>query len=86
MTDLTSPKVIYIKGLLFVLGGVLASVLLVLEHPTVKVALLLALSIWCFARAYYFTFYVIENYVDENYKFAGIWSFVRYQWKRRRRR
>ncbi len=30
------------------------------------------------APAYYFAFYVIEHYVDPGYRFAGLWSFVRY--------
>ncbi len=85
MRDITRPGLIYFKGFLFVLTGTLASILLWLEHPTPKVALLLALAIWCFARAYYFAFYVIEKYVDSSYRFAGIWSFVCYQWKNWRR-
>ncbi len=86
MADLTNPRLIYAKGVLFVTGGVLASLLLWLEHPTGKVALLLALTVWCFARAYYFAFYVVEHYVDSSYHFAGLWSFVCYQLKRRRDR
>ena len=78
MADLTSPRLIYFKGFLFLLAGLLASGLLILEHPTLKVALLLALAVWCFARFYYFMFYVIERYVDPGYRFAGIGSFVRY--------
>jgi hypothetical protein len=67
-----------------VLGGALASGLLLAEHPTVKVALLLGIAVWCFARAYYFAFYVVEHYVDPSYKFAGLWSFAVYLlWKRR---
>ena len=84
MTDLTNPKLIYGKGLLFLLGGVLASVLLVAEHPSLKVALLLVLAIWCFARAYYFAFYVIEHYVDRSYRFSGLWSFALYVLRRDR--
>ena len=86
MADLTSPVLIYIKGALFLIGGVLASALLWMECPTLKAALLLALAVWCFARAYYFAFYVIEHYVDGKFKYAGIGSFLRYQFSRRRRR
>jgi len=78
MTDLKDPRLIYAKGFLFLLGGVMAAVLLVFEHPTLKVTLLLALTVWCFARFYYFAFYVIEHYVDGRYKFAGLWSFAKY--------
>jgi len=84
MADLTNPKLIYLKGFLFLLGGLLASVLLLVEAPTLKVALLLVIAVWCFARFYYFAFYVIEHYVDPGYKFAGLWAFVRYLLRGRR--
>ena len=86
---LTNPKALYLKAALFLLGGVLASVGLLLEHPTLKVALLLALAVWCFARAYYFAFYVVQHYIDPAYRFAGLGAFVAYAWRRgltRRRR
>lgn len=78
MTDLRDPRLIYAKGALFTVGGVLASVLLWAEHPTLKTALLLMVSIWCFCRAYYFAFYVIQHYVDPGYRFSGLISLVRY--------
>lgn len=78
MADLRNPRLIYLKGFLFLFAALLASVELLLEHPTLKVAILLAVAIFCFARFYYFAFYVIEHYVDGSYRFAGIWSFVRY--------
>lgn len=83
MTDIRSPRVLYFKGLLFLILGAVASVLLILEHPSLKVAALLALAVWAFARAYYFAFYVIEHYIDAEYKFAGLWSLVKY-WRRKR--
>ena len=82
MKDLTSPGWIKAKGILFLLVGILASILLVLEHPSWKIALLLALAVWCFCRFYYCAFYVIEHYVDASYKFSGLWSFVHYLIKR----
>ena len=78
MKDLTSPGWIKAKGILFLLVGLLASVLLVLEHPTWKIALLLVLAVWSFCRFYYCAFYVIEKYVDPGYKFSGLGSFFRY--------
>lgn len=78
MKDLASATWIKVKGLLFLLLGMGAAVLLVLENPTWKSALLLALAIWCFCRFYYFAFYVIEKYVDPGYRFSGLWSFVGY--------
>jgi len=85
MTDITNPKLIYAKGALFLFGGLLASALLIAERPSLKVVVLLAVAIWCFARAYYFAFYVIEHYVDGRYRFAGLWSFVRYLFRKDRR-
>jgi hypothetical protein len=76
MADVKSPTLIYLKGFLFLLAGCTAAGLLVAETPTFKVALLLAIAIWSFCRAYYFAFYVIEHYVDPRYKFAGLGSFV----------
>ncbi len=78
MKDLTNPNWIKLKGILFLLIGLLASVLLLIEHPSWKVAVLLAVAIWCFCRFYYFAFYVIEHYVDPGYRFSGLWSFARY--------
>ena len=84
MQDLTSPFWIKLKGRLFLLIGIVAVVLLLLDSPTWKTAVLLALAIWSFCRFYYFAFYVIEKYVDPGYKFSGLLSFVRYLLQRRR--
>ncbi len=78
MQDLASPTWIKVKGVLFLLIGIVAAVLIVLDSPTWKTALLLALAIWSFCRFYYFAFYVIEKYVDPNCKFSGLISFVKY--------
>jgi len=83
MKDLTHPAWIKAKGLLFLLSGILASVLLLLDNPKWKTVLLLALAVWCFCRAYYFAFYVIEHYADPNFKFSGLISFTRYFFQRR---
>lgn len=84
MPDLTNPRLIYAKGLLFLLSGLIAAALLLAEHPTLRVAFLLAVAVWCFCRAYYFAFYVIQHYVDPTYKFAGLGSFLRYLMTRSR--
>lgn len=78
MGDLRDPRLIYLKGFLFLASGTLASALILLEHWSWKLAALLALAIWCFCRAYYFAFYVIEHYVDPGYRFAGLWDFLSY--------
>ena len=86
MKDITSPWWIKLKGVLFLVVGIVSSALLVLENPSLKVVVLLAIAIWCFCRFYYFAFYVIEHYVDPGYRFSGLWSFVVYLVSRRRGR
>jgi type IV secretory pathway TrbD component len=84
MRNITNPKLLYAKGALLLLCGVLAAALLLFEHPELKTAALLALAVWCFARAYYFAFYVVEHYADPGFHFAGLGSFVVYMLRRRR--
>lgn len=83
MRDLKNPKAIWIKGILFLLLGVGSAVMLLAEAGTPRVALLLAVAVWGFCRAYYFAFYVIEKYVDPSYRFSGLVSFGRYLCRRR---
>jgi hypothetical protein len=83
MKDLSSPFWIKLKGILFLLIGIVAAVLILLDNPKWQTALLLALAIWSFCRFYYFAFYVIEKYVDPNYKFSGLFSFAKYLIQRR---
>lgn len=84
MKDLT-PGRIKVKGVLFLLLGIASAALLILETRSWTVALYLVIAIWCFCRFYYFAFYVIEKYVDSNYKFSGLWSFARYLMQKRRK-
>ena len=78
MSDLKNPKVIIAKGLLFVLLGCLAGMVLLLRAPGVVNTLLLCLTIWAFCRFYYFAFYVIQNYVDSQFRFSGLLAFFKY--------
>ncbi|MCL4181172.1 MAG: hypothetical protein KJ072_25935 [Verrucomicrobia bacterium] len=78
MKDIESPRVIYLKGALFLMLGLGSAALLLAEAATLKVAVLLAFTVWGFCRAYYFAFYVIEHYVDPGYRFSGLLSFAAY--------
>ena len=84
MKDLTNPIWIKLKGLLFLVIGIVAAALVFLDSPKWQTAILLALTIWSFCRFYYFAFYVIGKYVDPSHKFSGLISFVRYWFQRRR--
>jgi hypothetical protein len=84
MTDIRSPALLYLKGFLFMLLGCLAGGVLLAQHASFRTAILLVLTIWAFCRAYYFAFYVIEHYIDPQYKFAGLSSLVWHLASRRR--
>jgi type IV secretory pathway TrbD component len=83
--DLTSARLMYLKAGLFVLSGLLASSVILLDHPSLKVAALLGLAVWSFARAYYFAFYVVEHYIDPTHRYAGLLPFLRHLFERRAR-
>ena len=83
MTDLRSKTAIYLKAVLFLVIGVTSSGLLFAQNFSMQTAILIALVIWSFCRAYYFAFYVIEHYVDSTFRFAGLFAFVKYLLKRR---
>ena len=76
--DLKEARWIIAKGGLFLLAGLLASGLLLVEIPTLRAVVLLGLAVWCFCRAYYFAFYVIEHYIDSSFKYSGLWSAMVY--------
>ncbi len=84
--DLRRPWLLYVKAGLFVAAGSLAGGMLLWDVPTVRDAVLLAVCVWSFCRAYYFAFYVVQHYVDPGYRFAGLGSFARYALRRWRRR
>jgi hypothetical protein len=65
MGDITSPRLLVVKGGLFVVLGVLGAVLLVVG---VKAGLewwvllaVHAVGVWAWCRAYYFAFYVLDR-------------------------
>ena len=73
----------YLKAGLLLLIGISSAALILAENPSLKLAILLAITVWAFARAYYFAFYVIERYIDPQFKFSGLGSFVRHLYTRR---
>ena len=83
--DLTSPAALYLKGGLFVALGALSGGLLLWSAPSWLNAALLAACVWGCCRAYYFAFYVVGNYTDPGYRFAGLTDFAVYLWRRRGR-
>ena len=84
--DLQSRRAIVFKGFLFLVLGLLSSALLLLEYFSWRHAALLGLAVWSFSRAYYFAFYVIEKYVDGQFRYSGLFDFLRYLFSGRRPR
>ena len=85
MADLKSRQLIYLKGFLFLIILLIAAGLILFETRSWQIAIMLLLVVWSSARLYYFMFYVIEKYVDSEYKFAGIGSFLQYLFSNRRK-
>jgi hypothetical protein len=83
MKDLQNARLLWVKGILLLLIGSVSATLILVEAPSIRVGILLALTIWGFCRAYYFAFYVISNYVDPGYRFSGLWSFCAYCLRRK---
>jgi hypothetical protein len=85
MKDLNSPALIHLKGWLFLLILLVSAATILVELPNWRVAVLLGLVVWASARFYYYLFYVIEHYVDADFKFSGIGAAVRYLLAAKRR-
>ena len=83
MADIKKVWLLYLKGGLMFLVGLLASLLLISIHFELKTFVLLAFAIWGFCRAYYFAFYVIQHYIDPSYRYSGLIDFAKYSIKRR---
>ena len=85
MSDLTNPRVIYAKGFLFLLCGLISAALLIADSLQWKTAVLLCIAVWSFCRFYYFAFYVIQHYVDDEFRFTGLVDFAKYCLKNKER-
>jgi hypothetical protein len=78
MRDLTSSRLIKLKGFLFLFLAVASAVLLLLERPNLRTAALLTLVVWSSCRFYYFAFYVLEHYVDPTFRYSGLLSLAKH--------
>jgi hypothetical protein len=77
MKNLEDPRWMYLKAFLFLVIGGFSAALLILELRQPWLIALLCLTIWSFCRIYYFLFYVIEKYIDPDFKFSGVfWALV----------
>jgi len=83
MKDLTDKRLLFFKGGLFLILGLLGGSMLLLRSPNWISTALLVITVWAFCRFYYFAFYVIENYMDSEFRFSGLLSFLGYVIRRR---
>jgi len=70
--DLSSSKMLKLKGWLFLILGVMSSGILLVEVFTWQRLGLFLLAVWSFCRFYYFLFYVLEQYAGRQRRYAGI--------------
>ena len=84
MGDLKDPRWMYLKAIFFLLIIIMCAGTLWMQNPQWQTALLIVLTIWAAARLYYFMFYVIEQYIDADYRFSGVFDFLKYLVTRRR--
>jgi hypothetical protein len=76
--DISNPKILKLKGALFLLLGIMSGGILVFILPDWRIILLLGICIWAFARFYYFAFYVLHHYADREFRYSGLLDLVRY--------
>jgi hypothetical protein len=76
--DLKDPRWIHVKGCLFFILALIASAGIIIQNPTLQNFALVAIALWSASRWYYYMFYVIERYVDPSFKFAGLFSVVKF--------
>lgn len=81
--DLDTPWLIHFKGALFLVAGLAAAALVLIESPTLRTAALLAITIWAFCRFYYYLFYVLERYLGREQRFAGVVDALKFLLNRR---
>ena len=84
MGDLKDPRWMYLKAVLFLLIIMMSAGAPWVQNQQWQTAVLLVLTIWAAARLYYFMFYVVEKYVDGDYRFSGVFDFLKYLVARRR--
>jgi hypothetical protein len=76
--DIQGKWLLHAKGCLFLFVGLLAAGSIWMESENIRTALLLLIAIWAFCRFYYYLFYVLENYIGREQKYAGILDALKF--------
>ncbi|MGJ8697473.1 MAG: hypothetical protein ACSHYF_14240 [Verrucomicrobiaceae bacterium] len=77
LSDDLPPHWIWIKAAAFLLILSLSAALTLFLTTPLQRLFPLFCVIWSSARLYYFAFYVIEHYLDPNFRFSGLFSLAR---------
>lgn len=81
--DISSPRILKLKGALFAVLGILSGALLLFPDFSWRDLLLFSISVWAFSRCYYFCFYVLHHYVDPSFRYAGIMDLLKCLFRRK---
>lgn len=85
MTDLTDPRWIVAKGVMFAVIVLLSAAgVLFYDDPWHELPLLI-IALWAACRFYYFLFYVLERYVGVEGRYAGVLDLLTRLWRKQRR-
>ena len=70
--------------MLFLVIVVVSSTLLLWRTPELSSVLLLGVALWAACRCYYFAFYVLQHYVDPEFRYTGLWDLIRASFRKPR--
>jgi len=77
-SDIKSPALLRLKGWLFLLLGLVAAGLLLVEGFSWQRLALLFITVWAFCRFYYFLFHVLQQYAGRDRPYAGLWDAMKW--------
>lgn len=81
--DIKSARLIHFKGWLFLILCLIALAGVLIPAFSWQNVMLLTIATWAACRWYYYLFYVIEHYVDPEFKYSSVTDAIRYLLKRR---
>jgi len=83
--DLHSVRLLYFKAALFLVLGLGSSLMLLIITPQLTTVLFLSAAVWGFCRFYYFSFYVIDKYIDPGSRYSSLTSYLTKRFSRNKK-
>ena len=84
--DIKSPVLLRLKGGLFLLLGIIAAALLLVDVFSWQRLGLLGIAVWAFCRFYYFLFHVLQGYAGRERPYAGLFDAMKWALRGREKR